>query len=145
MQLTGCNPTIKVAEKLRKVEAASMLDPRQDASWTETHRQSFSINYNYPVYFTRDLFDPANPCLQAALSAVEPDKRHRCAIFVDEGVTHAAPTLLTRIARHAAAHAGSIEIAGDIVVVPGGEAVKNQHSNVEHLLKDLSTRNIDRQ
>ena len=42
-----------------------MLDPKHDASWTETHRQSFSINYNYPVYFTRDLFDPANPCLQA--------------------------------------------------------------------------------
>ena len=38
-----------------------------------------------------------------------------------------------------------MEVAGDIVVVPGGEAVKNQHDNVEHLLKDLSTRNIDRQ
>ena len=122
-----------------------MLDPRQDASWTETHRQSFSINYNYPVYFTRDLFDPANPCLQQALSAVEPDKRHRCALFVDEGVTLAAPNLLPRIARHAAAHASGMQLAGDIVVVPGGEAVKNQHSYVEHVLKDLSARNIDRQ
>ena len=84
-----------------------MLDPKHDASWTETHRQSFSINYNYPVYFTRDLFDPANPCLQGALSAVEPDKRHRFALFVDEGVTLAAPNLLPRIARHAAAHASA--------------------------------------
>ena len=36
-------------------------------------------------------------------------------------------------------------IAGDIVVVPGGEAVKNQHDCVEHMLKDLSARSIDRQ
>jgi 3-dehydroquinate synthase len=122
-----------------------MLDRKNDASWVETHRQSFSISYNYPVYFTRDLFDPANPCLQGALSAVEPDKRHRFALFVDEGVTLAAPNLLPRIARHAAAHAAGMQLAGDIVVVPGGEGVKNQHSYVEHVLKDLSARNIDRQ
>ena len=96
-----------------------MLDPKHDASWTETHRQSFSINYNYPVYFTRDLFDPVNPCLQAALSAVEPDKCHRFALFVDEGVTLAAPNLLPRIARHAATHASGMQLAGEVVVVPG--------------------------
>ena len=86
-----------------------MLDPKHDASWTETHRQSFSINYNYPVYFTRDLFDPANPCLQGALAAVEPDKRHRFALFVDEGVTLAAPNLLPRIARHAGVEDDAVE------------------------------------
>jgi 3-dehydroquinate synthase len=122
-----------------------MLDPKHDASWIETHLQSFSIGYRYPVYFTRDLFDPANPCLVRALSAVEPEKRHRFAMFVDEGVTLAAPNLLTRIARHVAAHASAMALAGDIVVVPGGEAVKNQHDCVEHILKDLSARHIDRQ
>jgi len=122
-----------------------MLDPKHDASWIETHRQSFSIDYNYPVYFTRDLFDPANPCLRGALSAVEPDKLHRFAMFVDEGVTHAAANLLARIRQHAAAHASRMALAGDIVVVPGGEAVKNQHDCVEHMLRELSSRQIDRQ
>jgi 3-dehydroquinate synthase len=122
-----------------------MLDPKPDAPWTETHRQSFSINYSYPVYFTRDLFDPANPCLQGALAAVEPEKRHRFAVFVDEGVTLAAPNLTARIARYAGAHADTMALAGEIVVVPGGEAVKNQHDSVEHVLRDLSARQIDRQ
>ena len=122
-----------------------MLDPKHDASWIEAHRQSFSINYDYPVYFTRDLFDPANPCLGGALSAVEPEKRHRFAIFVDEGVTLAAPNLLARITRHAGAHASTMAIAGNVVVVPGGEAIKNQHDCVEHVLKELSSRQIDRQ
>src|ERR1044072_316456 len=122
-----------------------MLDPKHDASWIDTHRQSFSINYSYPVYFTRDLFDPANPCLTNAVSAIEPQKRHRCAVFVDEGVTIAAPNLLSRITRYAAEHATSVAIAGDVIVVPGGEAVKNQHDSVEHMLRDLSARQIDRQ
>ncbi|MCZ7660182.1 MAG: 3-dehydroquinate synthase [Xanthobacteraceae bacterium] len=122
-----------------------MLDPKHDAPWIETHRQSFSVSYDYPVYFTRDLFDPANPCLHRALSAVEPEKRHRFAMFVDEGVTLAAPNLLGRVARHAGAHAGRMALAGEIVVVPGGEAVKNQHDCVEHMLRELSARQIDRQ
>jgi 3-dehydroquinate synthase len=122
-----------------------MLDPKHDASWTETHLQSFSIDYSYPVYFTRDLFDPANPCLQRALSAIEPEKCHRFAMFVDEGVTVASPTLLTRITRHAAAHASTMALSGEIVVVPGGEAVKNQHDCVEQMLRELSSRQIDRQ
>lgn len=122
-----------------------MLDPKHDAPWIETHRQSFSINFDYPVYFTRDLFDPANPCLHGALAAVEPEKRHRFAMFVDEGVTLAAPNLLARITRHAGARADTMALAGEIVVVPGGEAVKNQHDCVEHMLRELSARQIDRQ
>lgn len=122
-----------------------MLDPKHDAPWIETHRQSFSVSYDYPVYFTRDLFDPANPCFHRALSAIEPEKRHRFAMFVDEGVTLAAPNLLARITRHAGAHADRMALAGEIVVVPGGEAVKNQHDCVEHMLRELSARQIDRQ
>jgi 3-dehydroquinate synthase len=122
-----------------------MREPMHDASWTETRQQSFSISYSYPVYFTRDVFDPGNPCLARALSRFESDKRHRIALFVDEGVTLAAPNLLARIARYAAAHQSVMTIAGDIVIVPGGEAVKNQHDHVEHMLRDLSARAIDRQ
>src|SRR6185436_18695645 len=38
-----------------------------------------------------------------------------------------------------------LALAGDVVVVPGGEAVKNQHDCVEAVLKDLAARHIDRQ
>ncbi len=111
----------------------------------DVHLQSFAVRYDYPVYFTRDAFDPQNPCLQTALSRLEPDKRHRLAVFVDEGVALAHPTILPRIARYAAQHASSMTIVDDVVIVPGGEAVKNQHDCVEHVLKDLASRHIDRQ
>ena len=122
-----------------------MLDPERNAAPVDAYQQSFAIQYEYPVYFTRDLFDPANPSLHRALARLEGDKQHCAAVFVDEGVTLASPDLLARIARYAEYHAGTMRIVGDIVVVPGGEAVKNQHDCIEHMLKDLSARHIDRQ
>ena len=89
-----------------------MLDPERNAAWADVYQQSFAIQYEYPVYFTRDLFDPTNPCLRRALCRLESDKRHRVAVFVDEGVTLACPDLLPRIARYACRHPGMMEIAG---------------------------------
>lgn len=122
-----------------------MLEPKQETGATDSHVQSFAVRYDYPVYFTRDVFDPDNPCLIRALARIEPDKRQRVAVFVDEGVSFAMPDLLQRMARYALQHSHRMEIAGDVVVVPGGEAVKNQHDCVEHMLRDLASRSIDRQ
>jgi 3-dehydroquinate synthase len=122
-----------------------MLEPKQNAGEPDGHVQSFVIHYDCPVYFTRDVFDPDNPCLIQALARIEPNKRQRVAMFVDEGVTFAMPDLLRRIARYAVHHGDHVEIAGDVMVVPGGEAVKNQHDCVEHMLRDLLSRHIDRQ
>ena len=122
-----------------------MLELNQNTGTTDSHLQSFAIAYDYPVYFTRDVFDPDNLCLIKALARIEPEKRQRIAVFVDDGVTFEMPDLLPRIARYGQYHSDHLEIAGDVVVVPGGEAVKNQHDCVEHMLRDLASRRIDRQ
>jgi 3-dehydroquinate synthase len=111
----------------------------------DSHLQAFSVSYEYPVYFTRNLFDTTNPCLIDALSRREPGKRQRVAIFVDDGITLADPQVLPRIKQYAAAHATAMQISENPVIVPGGEAIKNQHSTVEHILRELSARAIDRQ
>jgi 3-dehydroquinate synthase len=122
-----------------------MLDPQAKSAWAEAQLQSFAVRFEYPVCFTRDLFDPANPCLQQAVTRLEPAKRHRLAVFVDDGVLLAWPDLPNRIMRHARQRNDALEVVGDIVSMPGGEAVKNQHDCVEHALRDLSARGIDRQ
>ncbi|OAF01466.1 3-dehydroquinate synthase [Bradyrhizobium centrolobii] len=122
-----------------------MLDPEPDVPRTETFAQTFSIRYDYPVHFTRDLFDPRNPCLRQVLMPGPLARPQRLAVFIDEGVTIAWPQLAGRITDYGAAHAAAMELVGDIVIVPGGEAVKNQHDCVEAVLKDLSARHIDRQ
>jgi 3-dehydroquinate synthase len=122
-----------------------MLKRERDSSWADVALQSFAIRYEYPVYFTRNVFEPSNPCLERALTRLEPEKRHRAAVFVDEGVMLACPTLPAQIRHYAGEHADVLEIAGDIVTVPGGEAIKNQHDCVEGILNALSARRIDRQ
>ena len=122
-----------------------MLDPEPDVLRTETFAQTFSIRYDYPVHFTRDLFDQRNVCLRQVVMAGPSARPQRLAVFIDEGVTLAWPQLVNRIADYGAAYAAAMELVGDIVVIPGGEAIKNQHDCVEAILKDLSARHIDRQ
>jgi 3-dehydroquinate synthase len=122
-----------------------MLEVGAATAGPREYQQSFEVRYDYPVYFTRDVFDPRNLCLMTALARREPDKRHRVAVFVDDGVTLAYPTLEERIVRYAERHAGSMQIVDGVVVVPGGEVIKHRHDWVEQILKDLSSRHIDRQ
>ena len=122
-----------------------MLEAGRAPFSPDVHLQSFDVRFSYPVYFTRDAFDPSNSCVQTALSRLEPGKPHRVAVFVDEGLTLSCPHLIGQIARYAAQHAQSMQIVDDIVIVPGGEAVKNHHDCIEHILKDLSARHVDRQ
>jgi 3-dehydroquinate synthase len=110
----------------------------------DIRQQSFSVAYDYSVAFTHDAFNPGNRCLVDVLARREPEKRHRCAIFIDAGVLAAMPDLPQRVADYAAAHAQLIELAGAPVVVAGGEACKNDPATVPRLLDILSQQRIDR-
>jgi 3-dehydroquinate synthase len=121
-----------------------VLERSRLATWGETHIQHFAVAYDFPVVFTRDAFDPANPTFVDALRRREPDKRHRIALFVDAGVQAAMPSLERAIRRYAAAHARSMAIEGDIIIVPGGEDAKTRAGLVQELLAALAARAIDR-
>lgn len=105
--------------------------------------QSFSVAYDYPVVFTRDAFDPSNRRLVDVLTRREPNKRHRCALFVDDGVTKAMPDFPRRAADYASAHAGEIDLV-TTEAVPGGEVCKNDPAVVPRLLAVMSEQAIDR-
>lgn len=121
-----------------------MLDQRPTGTWGTTHLQRFAVSFEYPVVFTRDVFDPANPVLVDILRSREPTKRHRVAFFVDAGISAAMPRIGRFIERYAAAHASSMVIAGEIVHVPGGERIKNDSAEVQKLIQALRERAIDR-
>jgi 3-dehydroquinate synthase len=121
-----------------------VLERSRLATWGEAHLQQFAVAYEFPVVFTRDAFDPANPTFVDALRRREPEKRHRLAVFVDAGVQAAMPALERGMRRYAAAHVGSMLIEGEILVVPGGEEAKTRAGIVEELLGALAARAIDR-
>jgi 3-dehydroquinate synthase len=122
-----------------------VLERRPNRAWGTSYTQCFAVEYEYPVVFTRNAFDPDNLILRDVVRRHgPPDKRHSLAIFVDTGVLAAMPDLEPALRRYEGEHRSSLRIAGEIVAVPGGEACKNDPLTVHQLVSALADRAIDR-
>jgi 3-dehydroquinate synthase len=111
---------------------------------TGVHVQRFTIAYEYPVHFTDGLLRPDNATLVQALTRLEPDQRHRCIVFVDDGITAARPEMINDFTAYASAHREAIELVAPPIPVPGGEQIKNDLYFVEKMQGHLLEHRIDR-
>lgn len=111
---------------------------------TAVHLQTFSVPYEYPVYFTERLFDPDNPVLREVLGRLEPERRHRCVVFVDDGPLTTRPGLDREIRAYAQAHARTIDLVTEPIPLPGGERIKSELHFVERMQQTLFEHRIDR-
>lgn len=117
---------------------------RAEPDVTGTIRQRVTVDFDFPVSFTRGVFDPANPLLADTLGRREPGRCQRVAVVIDAGVAAAWPGLTDAIRTYAAAHAGRMILAGEPLAVPGGEASKNDPAVVAAMLAHLQGHGIDR-
>src|SRR5918994_3365146 len=115
-----------------------------DAAPGTVHLQRFSVAFEYPVCFTERVFDPDNPLLAEILAAREPERRHRCVAFVDDGVLRARPGLVDQIVGYARHHAARMELVAPPLPVPGGERIKTELFFVEQMQQRLFEHRIDR-
>jgi 3-dehydroquinate synthase len=107
--------------------------------------QRFSVPYEYPVHFTAHLFAPDNSTLRDTVRRLEADRRHRCIVFVDDGLcSGTAPSVVEQIAAYAAAHADAIELVTPPIAVPGGEKIKNELFHIEWMQGLLQEHRMDR-
>jgi 3-dehydroquinate synthase len=116
-----------------------------DASSEHCVIQRISVPFEYPVYFTRDLFAPHNPDLVGALRRREPARRHRCLFVLETRLAELWPNLATQITAYAAAHAESLELAAEPQIVFGTEAAKNDPGAPERLQRAFDLAKLDRQ
>ena len=121
-------------------------DPKlvQGAQATAVHVQRFAVAFEYPVYFTQRLLDPANPVLVEALSRLEPERRHRCLVFLDDGLLASRPGLGQQIEGYARAHAARMQLVSPPLPVPGGERIKSELFFVEQMQQRFHEHNVDR-
>ena len=124
--------------------ATGAAAPRLGSAGTTVAWQRFAVPYDYPVAFTRGLLDPANPLLAETLALREPERRHRCLVFVDAGVAGAAPDMPGALRRYAEAHAARMELVADPVIVPGGETIKTELTHIEGIQDAIHAHRIDR-
>jgi 3-dehydroquinate synthase len=106
---------------------------------------SFAVPFRYAVHFTDRVFDVENRVFVDAVRRLEPSRRHRLLVVVDDGVERAHPDLLRGLERYVAAHPEALALAADPVVVPGGEPSKNDPALVTQLHQRMAAVGLDRQ
>jgi 3-dehydroquinate synthase len=115
-----------------------------DTANATVHLQRFTVAFEYPVCFTERVFDPGNPLLAEILASREPERRHRCVAFVDDGVLEARPGLVDQIVGYARHHGARMELVAPPLPVPGGERIKTELFFVERMQQRLFEHRIDR-
>jgi len=126
------------------MKGAERIEPVPESWQTAVHVQRFAVPFEYPVYFTRHVFDPGNAALVQALSRLEPHRRQRLVAFVDDGLARHRPGLAADIGAYAAVHGERLELLGAPHPVPGGEAAKNDPALVQALHRRLRELGVDR-
>ena len=107
--------------------------------------QRITVEYDYPVVFTRGLFAEDNDDLLWALARKEPDRRHKVYVVVDQGVAEAWPALIDDIEAWFEARRDHLELTDRPLVILGGEAAKNDPDLVGSLLARFQGAKLDRQ
>ena len=105
--------------------------------------QRIAVAWEFPVIFTRRLFARENPLLAETLRRLNEPRRHRAMVFIDAQVAAAHPALTAEIVAYFAEM--DLELASEPVIVPGGEAIKNDFRHVDELIRRMLERHMDRQ
>ena len=107
--------------------------------------QRFTVDFDFPVRFTRAVFAVDNPVFLETVTRLEPDKRQRVLFVIDENLAKARPRLLPQIQTYCDAHRNRIRHDSEPVLVPGGEVAKNDLCHVLNLVQWMNELGIDRQ
>ncbi|MBS0208616.1 MAG: 3-dehydroquinate synthase [Planctomycetes bacterium] len=103
----------------------------------------FAIQATHRLRFTNDILG-ADQHVLAALLEPSGDQPARVQFWVDEHVAEAQPDLKQRLYAFLRANSARLISTGQVQVVPGGEAVKNDVHLLEQMLKVLHAADLDR-
>ncbi len=109
------------------------------------HTQRIIVPFEYPVYFGTGIFSAENTAFIDALARREPERRHRAAFVVEQRVAECFPELVSDVERYAERHGARLALVARPLVVPGGEACKNDARAPHRLAAWLDELRLDRQ
>jgi len=95
-------------------------------------QQQFAVKFSFPVIFTRNVFDVANPALADVIRQGGHD-HGRALVVIDSEVARLTPGLLERISRYGEAHRSAITFVAPPFEVRGGEVCKHEPTEVAAL------------
>lgn len=111
----------------------------------DCYEQSFSVSYDFPVHFTRDLFHPENDILASVFDRRGEGRRHRVKVFVDDGVAKAIPGFVERVKTYISSRSSLLKREGEIEIVPGGEREKRGWDLAGRIMSNIAEGRLCRQ
>lgn len=106
-------------------------------------KQSFSVKFEYNVYFTSSLFDTGNTTLSSFFKSRPSDALKKIYFVIDQGVVDAHPGLIANIKTFFASQT-DIQLIDEILTVPGGEEAKNDTALFDQIVAAVDQHKIDR-
>ncbi|HEU4904309.1 MAG TPA: 3-dehydroquinate synthase [Flavisolibacter sp.] len=118
----------------RRTEARSAMDYLQ---------QTFSVRFEYNVFFTEQLFAADNPLFRNFLNSQARDAAKKMLFVIDEGVAGAHPGLPEQI-RGYFREESLFTLVENILIIPGGEGAKNDSVLFDRIVEAVNDYGIDR-
>ncbi len=107
-------------------------------------QQSFSVRFEYKVFFTSGAFEPYNTLLADFLKERSVSSTLQKIMFViDENVAKAHPRLLNQIPEYFS-RLEYINLVDELIIIPGGEAAKNDEKHFKDIITAVNRYGIDR-
>lgn len=107
-------------------------------------QQSFSVKFEYKVYFTNELFNSSNTVFADFLNQRNnKDTLQKIFFIVDEGVNKNHPELRKQIRAYFNVN-NSVELIPEFLIIPGGEIAKNDSSFLQKIIDAVNIHRIDR-
>ena len=99
-------------------------------------QQCVPVTFHYDVHFTSGLFQVDNPMLAEVIGASDSPKQ--AIAVVDSGLLPHHPGLLQQIAAYTQWYGDVLKLVAEPIVVPGGEAAKNDPGLIEQLHQTIN-------
>ena len=102
----------------------------------KTIEQNFQVSYHYSLHFTENLFGGENTLFKKIVQEYK-DEPVKLLFVIDNGVVEAHPSLLENIASYCEKYSSNL-LHTKSLVVQGGEACKNDETNVNDILEAIN-------
>src|SRR3954451_20229724 len=96
-------------------------------------KQSFSVSFEYKVFFTSSLFASSNNLFSDFLKDNIEDSAQKILFVIDDGVVANHPQFINQITNYFKEY-NSIELIKDILIIPGGEQSKNDKRSFNRIV-----------
>jgi len=96
-------------------------------------KQSFKIDYEYDVIYTRSLFNGEDTTLTRILG----EHRSRVMVFIDDKVAKAFPALIGQAQEWAERHPETMNLIAPVEIVTGGEEIKKGWDTISSLVQRM--------